>query len=166
MPFQGTAAGRGSAACVEFLEETFKAAAEAAAEGDETGVGENDDEEAKDNEAAATEDNVDTTETDDDSLDTSGRRKTRSKRGRGRDGGNRATEPRDEHSSGRRGSATQRIATTGFGSVLRGERETVELALQALSKVRCRRVFCCLSGKTLSFARVQLYGECVPNFEA
>ncbi|CAM9650482.1 unnamed protein product [Scytosiphon promiscuus] len=137
----GTAAGRGSAACVEVLEDTLKAAAAAAAEEDEDkdedeeeGVGGHDKEAKKSASAAAADgDSFDSTGVDGDAGDARETRPARSKQGGG-ESGDQATEPPDEHSSGRGGLSTGRGSMTGFGALVRGERETVELALRALSK--------------------------------
>lgn len=120
---------------MEFLEEAFKSAA-AAEEKQEEGVGRDEEEKAKESDSPAADDKVDKSEGGDNAVEASEGGGPRRKRDRG-ECEDQITEPPDEERSGGEGLATGRGAMTGFGAVLRGERETVELALQALSKV-CR----------------------------
>lgn len=148
---QGTAAGRGSAASLEFLEETFKTAAGKGAgyskadRSSESGDGKDDDEDFAASKPAGNdlgggdaENNRgdekgskgwDKNADDSDDAISVGVRERDTSGGRGGDTGGAANEPPDGSDGGSAG-------VTGFGVV--GEDATVELALQALSKVRVR----------------------------
>ncbi|CAM9546241.1 unnamed protein product [Pylaiella littoralis] len=143
----GTAAGRGSAASLEFLEETFKTAAGKGAgyskadRSSESGDGKDDDEDFAASKPAGNdlgggdaENNRgdekgskgwDKNADDSDDAISVGVRERNTSGGRGGDTGGAANEPPDGSDGGSAG-------VTGFGVV--GEDATVELALQALSK--------------------------------